>query len=168
MGEERILLKDGIDVALVWRNGRYVDSVQQNLTRRRPFEAGNHFQDCGLAASRRPEHGEELAGVDSKIGIVNGREISECLADAPESNDLWPSDASLTQDRLLCPISLPIKDSSGTSLPVPSNQGTLPVHKVHYVAINTGARNSPRSHFAPGPTRSLPVPVGCLHGHLDT
>ena len=43
-------------------------------------EAGDHPQDRGLAAARRAEEGEELAGLDRDVDMVDGPEGAEIHA----------------------------------------------------------------------------------------
>jgi hypothetical protein len=42
MREQRIVLKHGVDVALVRRHRAHVDAVKEDLARGRSLEAGDH------------------------------------------------------------------------------------------------------------------------------
>ena len=58
--KQRVVLKDGVDVALVRRRAGDILSMQQDPPGGWLFEAGNHPQTGGLAASGWPEQREEL------------------------------------------------------------------------------------------------------------
>src|SRR5205814_1245764 len=52
MRKERVALEDGVDVALIRRNARYIGVAEENRPRRRLFEAADHAQRRRLAATR--------------------------------------------------------------------------------------------------------------------
>ena len=63
-------------------------AVEQDAARGRPLEAGEHPQQRGLAAARRPEQREELALVDVERQVVDGGEVAEPLGDVLEAHDI--------------------------------------------------------------------------------
>jgi hypothetical protein len=85
--EERVLLEDGVHVALVGRHPGHVHTLEQDATRRRLLEAGDHLQQRGLAATGRPEQREELTLVDREVGAVHGHEVAERLVHRVQSDD---------------------------------------------------------------------------------
>ena len=64
MGKQRIVLKDGIDGALVRRQSFQVFAEQQDFPARRLFESGNQSQQCGFPASGRTQEGKEFVVLD--------------------------------------------------------------------------------------------------------
>ena len=85
--EERVLLEDGVDIALVRRDSADVDAVQQDLAGCRLLEAGDHLECRRLPAAGRPEHREELALLDSEVRLLDRDEVTERLAHVIELND---------------------------------------------------------------------------------
>ena len=79
VGEERVALEDGVDLAAVRRRRRHVVAVEQDLPVVRTFEAGDQPQRRRLAAPRRAEEREELAGLDRDVDPVDGCDVSELL-----------------------------------------------------------------------------------------
>src|SRR5215475_10877918 len=71
MRKERIVLEDGIDVALVRRRPRHVFAVEEDLAFARLLEAGDHAQGGRLAASGWTQHGEELAAGHVQVDAVH-------------------------------------------------------------------------------------------------
>ena len=75
MREEGVVLEDEPEAAFVRGNVRDVDAVDQNLTRGGRFKACDHAKRRGLAAARGPEEGEEFAGIDVEIDVVDRHEF---------------------------------------------------------------------------------------------
>ena len=59
--KERVVLKNGVHVALVRRNPGHLFIMQGDTAGRRLFETGNHAQAGRFARTRRAEHREKLA-----------------------------------------------------------------------------------------------------------
>jgi hypothetical protein len=62
-------------------------TFEQNVARRRLFEAGEHAHHRRLARTGRPDDGEELALVDIEIDAVDGREAAEALGERFQLKD---------------------------------------------------------------------------------
>jgi hypothetical protein len=86
--EERVLLKHRVDVATVWRDPADVVSLEQDASGAGLLEPGDHLERRRLSASRRSEHGEELAAGDGEVRMADGRKSAEVLADAIEPDDV--------------------------------------------------------------------------------
>ena len=82
--EERVLLEDGVHVALVGRRARDVAAADQDLALVGLLEAGDHPQRRRLAAAARPEQRQELALVDAQVDRVHRDERAEPLRDRAE------------------------------------------------------------------------------------
>src|SRR6201999_1409374 len=96
--EQRVTLEYGLHVALVWRHTGHVHAVQQDPPRRRLLEARDQPQRGGLAASRRPKQGEELAAGHGQVDVVD-RDLAELLGqsgqlDASSGHGTIPSSSS--------------------------------------------------------------------------
>ena len=52
----------------------------------RQVEAADHPERRGLAAARRPEEREELAGVDRQGDVVDGDDLAESLREIRETD----------------------------------------------------------------------------------
>ena len=76
MRKQRILLKDRVDVAAIWRHRRHINAIQKHPPGCRLFEASNHLQGGGFAAPRRAQHGKKFTVTNRKVGIVHGNEIA--------------------------------------------------------------------------------------------
>src|SRR6185312_4766474 len=79
--EQRVVLEDGVDVALVGRQPRDVGAGELDEARRRLLEAADHAQGRRLAAARWPEEAEELALLDVEIDVVDGVRVAIHLGD---------------------------------------------------------------------------------------
>src|SRR5439155_2135096 len=53
-----------------------------------PLEAGDQTQRRRLPRTGRPEHGEELSPGDLEVDAIDGHDLAERLADAPEDDVL--------------------------------------------------------------------------------
>ena len=84
--EERVLLEDHVDPAIVGLDVGDVLSVQADAARIRGLEPGDHPQGRGLATPRRAEEREELTIENPEVERVDGEVAAEPLADALESN----------------------------------------------------------------------------------
>jgi hypothetical protein len=62
-------------------------AVEHDLARGRLLEASDHLERRGLAAARRAEHREELATFDAEVGVLDGHEVTELLANVLELDD---------------------------------------------------------------------------------
>ena len=94
MRKERVLLKDDTDCAAMRRSecpGRGIaprlePGLHHGVTG--TMQAGNAAQDGGLAAARRPEDGEDVAGITGEFEIEgNGRLLSQTDRQATISHD---------------------------------------------------------------------------------
>ena len=72
--EERVVLEDGVDVALVGLRVRDVPVADRDRALARLLEPGHHPQRRRLAAARRPEQREERAPGDGQVEVVHCRE----------------------------------------------------------------------------------------------
>ena len=82
--EERVVLEDRVDVALVRRDTGDRLSGEQDLALRRLLEAGDHAQRRGLAAAGRAEEAVELAAGDVQVHVVDGGHGPEPLRDVDD------------------------------------------------------------------------------------
>ena len=87
VGEERVVLKDGVDVAPIGRDPRDVLAVEQNPSGGGQLEARDHPQRGGLAAARGAEQREELAALDGEVGLLDRDVAAEALDDVLERDD---------------------------------------------------------------------------------
>ena len=76
-GEEGQVLEDEIDRAAVGRNPRHGAPADQDVPGVRLQEAGDHAQECGLAAPRGAEDREEGALGDLEGDALHGSEAVE-------------------------------------------------------------------------------------------
>jgi hypothetical protein len=84
--EQRVVLEDGVDVALERREIGDVGLAEEDRAGAGLLEAADHPQRRRLAAARRPEKREELAPLDREGEVVDGREVTELLGDPVQSN----------------------------------------------------------------------------------
>ena len=63
-------------------------ALEQHLAARRLLEAGDHLEQRRLAAAGRAEQREELAAADGEVGLLDGDEVAELLADVVEDDDV--------------------------------------------------------------------------------
>ena len=77
--EQRVVLEDRVDVALVGRQPGDVLALELDQPGRRLLEAADHPQGRRLAAAGRPEEAEELAVLDLEVDVVDGDRIAELL-----------------------------------------------------------------------------------------
>ena len=69
--EERVVLEDRVDVALVGRQPGHVLALQLDQAGGRLLEPADHPQGRGLAAARGAEEAEELAVLDLEVDVVD-------------------------------------------------------------------------------------------------
>jgi hypothetical protein len=90
---DRHMRKDGIGLehhvhrALVGRDVSHVLAVDQDPALGRHLEAGQHAQQCRLAAARWPEQGEELSRLDVEADIVHPDRGAPPLRNVAEADD---------------------------------------------------------------------------------
>ena len=82
--EERVALEDGVDVALVRRGAGDVVAADLHGAGGGVVEAGDHPQRGGLAAARRAQQREELAGRDVEVDVVDDGGAAELLGQAAQ------------------------------------------------------------------------------------
>ena len=104
VGEQRVVLEDGVDVALVGRGPRHVLAVEADGAAGGRLEAGDHAQRRRLAAAGRTEHGEELAVGDAEVGVVDRGEVGELLGDVVDLDDRLASMGATSWRRRRCPV----------------------------------------------------------------
>ena len=83
------MLENRIYVSLIRRYRRNVHTVEHDPARGWLLEASNHFECCGLAATRRAEHGEKLARSNREIGIVNSNKVAVRLRNVIELDHIF-------------------------------------------------------------------------------
>jgi hypothetical protein len=86
MWEERVVLEDRVDVALVRRRVGDVAPVEQDASIGRLLEAGDEAQGRRLAAARRAEQREELAAGDAEVEVIDRRHVGEVLRQFDQLN----------------------------------------------------------------------------------
>ncbi len=84
--KQRVALEHHVDRPPVRRPVRDVFAVEQDAPLVRPLEPGQHPEQRGLAASRRPQQREKLMLVDIERQPVDCRHRAEALADRIEAH----------------------------------------------------------------------------------
>ena len=84
VGEQRVVLEHGVEVAVVRGESGDVRSAEQDGAGGRKLEPGDHAEHRGLAAARWPEEREELAVVDREVDAVDRGDVTEALGEADE------------------------------------------------------------------------------------
>ena len=74
--EERVVLEDDADVALVGRQMIDRRAVDPHASGGLANEARDHAQKGGLAAARRSQQGHDLAGLDGERDAVDGQRLA--------------------------------------------------------------------------------------------
>jgi hypothetical protein len=72
VGIKRIILEDHRDVSIFWRDVIHDFAVDGNRPFGYLFQASNHTQGRGLAATRRPDQNQKLFVRDNDVGVFNG------------------------------------------------------------------------------------------------
>ena len=85
IGKQRIGLKDDAEVALRRRQARHVAAADLDCARVLHLEAGDHPQQSGLAAARRPQEADELAALHLERDVIERGEGAEALGGALDS-----------------------------------------------------------------------------------
>src|SRR3546814_4012732 len=82
---ERVVLEHHINVALLWRNAVHHQVTDADLACRDALEAGDHPQECRLAAARWANQNDKLAigniyrdAVDDLGGAERLADIADC------------------------------------------------------------------------------------------
>ena len=76
MREQRIVLEHHADAALVRRDVVDRPAAELDLAMRRGLETGQHHQAGRLARTGRPEHGDELAGLDIEVQVFDDERLA--------------------------------------------------------------------------------------------
>jgi hypothetical protein len=84
--EQRVVLEDGVDVALVGRQVGDVAADQLDAARVGALEAGDHAQAGRLAGAGRAEHREELVHTDVEIDAVDRDDVAIGLPRADKAH----------------------------------------------------------------------------------
>jgi hypothetical protein len=79
--EGRVVLEHEAHVALLRGQVRGLDPLDVHRALVGRLEAGDDPQQCGLAATRRPEERGELPGGNAQRDVLQGDEVAEPLAD---------------------------------------------------------------------------------------
>ena len=87
VGEQRVVLEDHVDRALVRRVVGDVATAQQDGAAGRQLETADHPERRGLAAAGRAEQREELPGADLQRDAVDRADLAESLLEV-EQRDL--------------------------------------------------------------------------------
>ena len=80
VGEERVVLEDGVDGTAMRRDGGHVAAGDEDAARFGRLEAGQQAQQRGLAAARRAQKRQELAGSHVERHAVHGDHVPIRLA----------------------------------------------------------------------------------------
>ena len=89
--EQRVVLEDRVDVALVGRQPGDVLALELDRALGRLLEAADHPQRRGLAAAARAEEAEELAVADLEVDVVDGEEALVGVRARRRTRDAAPS-----------------------------------------------------------------------------
>jgi hypothetical protein len=76
VGEQGVLLEDGVDVASARRKRGDVDPAEVDPARGGLLEPGDHPQDGGLARAGRAEDREQFAVADGQVGAFDRRDLA--------------------------------------------------------------------------------------------
>ena len=85
-GIERVELEHHGNVALFRRQVIHALAGNDHFAFGGALEAGNHAERCCLAAARRAEEADHLAGLDRQGGILDGKELAVFLGDLLDFN----------------------------------------------------------------------------------
>src|SRR5215469_1754046 len=85
-GEERVRLKDRIDVPLVGRGVGDVAPVEEDLSLRGFLEPCYEAKGGGLPAAGRAQHREELASDNVHIDAADGGDLGKALDEVDDLN----------------------------------------------------------------------------------
>jgi hypothetical protein len=72
-------LEDHGQAALGWRIHRRILAIDQNLARGYIFKSGNQAEQCGFAATRRPDKYHELTILDLQVKWWYDLDISKAF-----------------------------------------------------------------------------------------
>jgi hypothetical protein len=90
MREQRVGLEHHRDVAIGGRELGDVLAADQDLALAGDLEPGNHAQGRGLAAAGRAEQGDERAGLDGEVDVVDRRHRAVAHGDVAEFDGCGP------------------------------------------------------------------------------
>jgi hypothetical protein len=82
MREERVMLEDGVDAALVGRKRVEASAAHPDFAGGRLFETGDEAEKRGLSGTAFAKKGEELAGRNLQGNILENLARTKLLADA--------------------------------------------------------------------------------------
>jgi len=92
VGEEGVVLEDGIDVAPIGGQPGDVLALELDQTGCWLLEAADHAERCRLAATGRSEKAEELAVANLEVDVIDGGGLAEFLDHVGEPDrDFWHS-----------------------------------------------------------------------------
>jgi hypothetical protein len=91
--EHRVRLEHHVDRPAVRRHLRHVLAIDHDAARARPLEPGEHAEQRGLAAARRPEQREELVRPDLEAHVVDRDHAAKALGHARDAHDRRPAHA---------------------------------------------------------------------------
>ena len=90
MREQRVVLEDGVHVALVGREVGHVAPRQLYPSFVRPLEARDHAQARGLPRARRAKQREELVLTNVQMDMVDRNDVSVRLAGSVQAHGNVP------------------------------------------------------------------------------
>src|SRR2546423_11638118 len=85
------------DLAHACMRGSGVLAVERHGAAIRRLESRDDAQQRGLARARRPEQGDQLAGRDIEIQVLDGDERAEALGDAAQLDAHWTTAPKVRQ-----------------------------------------------------------------------
>ncbi len=92
VGEQRVLLEHGVDVAAACRQGGDVDAAELDRPGGGLLESGDHAQHRRLAGTRGAEDREQFAVADGKVRTLDGDDFVAAVAEHlpyADQLDLW-------------------------------------------------------------------------------
>ena len=107
--EQRIALENGMHGPFLGRNSGQRFAVEEQGARVGFVETGDHAQQRRLAAARRAEQGEELAGFDRQRDVIDCLEVAEAAGNVADFKNRharqtgrWTNGAMITNSPLGC------------------------------------------------------------------
>src|SRR4051794_7227746 len=83
--EQRVVLEDGVDLAVIRRNPGHVASGELDPAHVGLLEARDHAKCRRLARARGAQQSEELTSADLEVDAVDGHDVAVGLADAAQA-----------------------------------------------------------------------------------
>src|SRR5262245_39775570 len=107
MRKQRIVLKDGVDVAAIGRNAFGLFAEYRDMARSRLLKPGDQPQACRLARAGRSKHGKEFARPDFQVHRIDSLHRAKVAGDLLEGD----SDGHFRSFtvRMSDPIALPLR-----------------------------------------------------------